>query len=101
MLQFADAESEQCRMQQIQQYFGEEIHQTCGSCDVCKRNSNPKEAFRHLKTQILALVQHNKYTSAELAENLQANTNQIRQALQELVEEEQIMYDNFSWSFRK
>ncbi|HET9054448.1 MAG TPA: ATP-dependent DNA helicase RecQ, partial [Cyclobacteriaceae bacterium] len=53
-----------CRMQLIQEYFGEETFQTCGKCDVCivQQKKESSTQTKSLREDILTLVKSKLYT---------------------------------------
>ncbi len=59
--------NQQCRSQQLLNYFGEK-HQTCGCCDVCRsKNSKSKS---DLQSQIMSLLEERPMTIRELHDSL-------------------------------
>ena len=69
MLQYADADSTCCRSRMLLRYFGEEVTQDCGICDVCtQRKHQPasEEEKEALRKHILAQLQDGPRNSYDL-----------------------------------
>jgi len=91
-----------CRMQLIQEYFGEEVFDTCGMCDVCidKRKRENSKSVEELRIQILRLTKENVFTIDELEERISpADTELFVEVVRELVDEGKIFYDDV-WRLR-
>jgi ATP-dependent DNA helicase RecQ len=91
-----------CRMQLIQEYFGEEVFQTCGTCDVCiagKKNENQLLA-KELHDEILSVLKDNLYTIDQLEERIAPKDNELFvEVIREMVDEGDIEYDDI-WRLR-
>lgn len=81
-----------CRSRQLLLYFGEETSakNCCGICDVCANNRTDK---KHAEQDILALLEDGRHHSIEEIKNLKHDSEIIKQALEELVEENQVIVD--------
>lgn len=81
-----------CRSRQLLLYFGEETSakDCCGICDVCANNRTDK---KHAEQAILALLEDGRHHSIEEIKNLKHDSEIIKQALEELVEENQVIVD--------
>ena len=81
-----------CRSRQLLLYFGEETSakNCCGICDVCANNRTDK---KHAEQAILALLEDGRHHSIEEIKNLKHDSEIIKQALEELVEENQVIVD--------
>ena len=81
-----------CRSRQLLLYFGEETSakDCCGICDVCANNRTDK---KHAEQDILALLEDGRHHSIEEIKNLKHDSEIIKQALEELVEENQVIVD--------
>ncbi|MCX7638548.1 MAG: RecQ family ATP-dependent DNA helicase [Cyclobacteriaceae bacterium] len=102
MIAFAENAS-LCRMNFVQQYFGESVFQKCGKCDVCleKLKEQQTESVRILREQILRLLQGNAYAPDELEQLVKPKDNKIfNEILRSLVDEGLVYYDN-SWRLNK
>jgi ATP-dependent DNA helicase RecQ len=91
-----------CRMQLIQEYFGEEALDTCGMCDVCidKRKKENSKSVKELKTQILRLTKEQLFTIDELEERISPSDSELFvEVVRELVDEGRIVYDDV-WRLR-
>ena len=69
MLQYADADSTCCRSRMLLRYFGEEMTQDCGICDVCtqmKHQPASEEEKEALRRHILDQLQEGPRNSYDL-----------------------------------
>lgn len=91
-----------CRMQLIQEYFGEETFQECGKCDVCigkKKKENFTET-KGLRTEILTLLKAKLYTIEELEKRITpTDTELFVDIIRDMVDEGEIEYDSV-WRLR-
>lgn len=94
--------SHRCRMQLIQEYFGEETYQTCGKCDVCieqKKKANVTET-KSLREEILTLVKSKLYTIDQLEKRIEpTDTSMFIDMIREMVDEGELEYDKV-WRLR-
>lgn len=85
-----------CRMQLIQEYFGEETFQTCGKCDVCieQKKKESKTQTKSLRDEILTLVKAKLYTIDQLEKRIApTNTELFIDIVREMVDEGELEYD--------
>ncbi|MBL7841310.1 MAG: RecQ family ATP-dependent DNA helicase [Cyclobacteriaceae bacterium] len=91
-----------CRMQLIQEYFGEETFETCGKCDVCidqKKKENTVQ-LQSLRGEILTLVKSKLYTIDQLEKRIApSDTGLFVELVREMVDEGELEYDNV-WRLR-
>lgn len=91
-----------CRMQLIQEYFGEETFQTCGKCDVCidqKKKASVTET-NSLRDEILNLVKSKLYTIDQLEKRIEpTDTEVFVDVVREMVDEGELEYDKV-WRLR-
>ncbi|HMV11217.1 MAG TPA: RecQ family ATP-dependent DNA helicase [Cyclobacteriaceae bacterium] len=85
-----------CRMQLIQEYFGEETFQTCGKCDVCielkKKESSVQ--LQSLRGEIITLVKSKLYTIDQLEKRIApSDTGLFIDLVREMVDEGELEYD--------
>ncbi len=95
MLNYA-SQDHRCRMQVIQEYFGEETFEQCGLCDVCvdKRKKENTQTVVELREEIIRLVKGQLFTVDELETRIApADTELFVEVIRELVEEGRIKYD--------
>jgi ATP-dependent DNA helicase RecQ len=90
-----------CRSRALLEYFGEEHPQDCGQCDVClgrKRSHSEKQEGRsmaQLGQDILkVLTEESPLTLHALVDRLHTEANPVRQAVEYLLGEEQIHFDD-------
>ncbi len=86
-----------CRMQLIQEYFGEETHHECGKCDVCigKRKKENFAETKSLRTEIITLLKTKHYTIEELEKRISpADTELFVDIIRDMVDEGEIEYDS-------
>lgn len=86
-----------CRSQQLLRYFGEETKEDCKQCDVCLEHkgndSVAKQMFEKAKESILQILgDQKKHHITELRE-IQVPNQQLENALEMLVSENQIHID--------
>ena len=86
-----------CRSQQLLRYFGEETKEDCKQCDVCLEHkgndSVAKQMFEKAKESILQILgDQKKHHITELRE-IQVPSQQLENALEMLVSENQIHID--------
>ena len=84
-----------CRSRQLLRYFGESTKEDCHQCDICleQKDSVNKEAYEAAKEEIIKkLCDKEKHLITEL-EELPFPSTQMRDALETLVEENQILID--------
>lgn len=92
------SQSVRCRMNVIQEYFGEEANKTCGICDVCveKRKKENLEAIKGLHDQILHLLNQKPFSVDRLEEALAPrDTELFLDIVREMLDAEEIYYDEF------
>lgn len=91
-----------CRMQLIQEYFGEDTFETCGKCDVCidqKKKENTVQ-LQSLRGEILTLVKSKLYTIDQLEKRIApSDTGLFVELVREMVDEGELEYDNV-WRLR-
>ncbi len=90
-------QTHRCRMQVMQEYFGEETFETCGLCDVCleKRKKESLQSVTELRDEILRLVKEQLFTVDELEARISPNDSELFvDVVRELVEEGLIRYDD-------
>ena len=77
-----------CRSVQLLKYFGQES-EPCGKCDVCKNNSKTTYRTKELKDILLPFLQ-NMQTLEDCIAKTNASSEQVKNALKELILEEKI-----------
>jgi ATP-dependent DNA helicase RecQ len=77
-----------CRSVQLLKYFGQES-EPCGKCDVCKNNSKTTYRTKELKEILMPFLQ-NMQTIEDCTDKTNASSEQIKNALKELILEEKI-----------
>lgn len=89
--------AQRCRMQRIQDYFGEETDKYCGMCDVCiqQRKKESLDDMDSLRTEILAVLKNNPVTIEQLEERIAPRDPELfTDIVRELVDEEKLVYDD-------
>lgn len=91
-----------CRMQWIQEYFGEETEALCGICDVCieRRKKDNLRSFDSLREQVLAVMKKNSWSVEQLEKELEPEDRELFvDVVRELVDEGALVYDD-TWRLR-
>lgn len=102
MIGFAD-NTTQCRMNFIQEYFGESILESCGKCDVCieKKKKQESEKANIIRDKILRTLENNSYPPDELEKVINPADDQLfTEVLRSLIDEGIIGYDE-NWNLQK
>lgn len=102
MLDYANQEN-RCRMQVIQEYFGEITYDTCGICDVCigKKKKDSSAAMKDYCDQIHYLLKQKPMSIDELEAAVAARDKELFiEVVRELVEAGSIFYDEV-WMLHK
>lgn len=92
-----------CRMQYIQDYFGEQTESTCGMCDVCidKRKKDNYAAFEALRSEVLAAMKNHVLTIEQLEKQITPKDRELFvDVVRELVDEGELMYDQV-WRLKR
>lgn len=85
-----------CRMQLIQEYFGEETFQTCGKCDVCieQKKKESSAQTKTLREEIVTLVKSKLYTIDQLEKRIApTDTELFVDLIREMVDVGELEYD--------
>ncbi len=96
------ASDHQCRMVMIQQYFDEKTIETCGICDVCiaQRKRLNASDLEGIRIEVLSVVRKKPLTLEQLEEIIApADQELFKDAVRELVDEGQLVYDEV-WRLR-
>jgi ATP-dependent DNA helicase RecQ len=96
MVEFVTS-SHRCRMQLVQEYFGEETDTTCGKCDVCiaKKKKESLVEIKELRKEVLTLVKTKLYTIEQLEKRISPlDTELFIDVIREMVDDGEIEYDS-------
>ncbi|MEN8799459.1 MAG: RecQ family ATP-dependent DNA helicase [Flavobacteriaceae bacterium] len=85
----------QCRSKQLLKYFGENLRQNCGLCDVCLEKAyDPDSNDETIRKNILAALEGHAYTSRQLIDHFSYNEHQLLTTLQGLLEDQLIVVNS-------
>lgn len=87
MLNYIENETT-CKSEQLLSYFGEQNIQRCGICSVCLNlnKTHKTQDPKHLKKQIIELLQSKDISSRAIIEALKCNETDLKLALKQLLE---------------
>lgn len=91
-----------CRMQLLQDYFGELTDQECGICDICieKRKKENGKAFDALKLEVLTVMKTKPLSLEELEQHIAPRERELFvDVVRELVDDGTLAYDK-AWKLR-
>lgn len=86
-----------CRMQVIQDYFGEDTEATCGLCDVCiaKRKKDNLLIYEKLRDEVLRVMKDNNFSVEQLEKEIEPEDRELFvDVVRELVDEGVLVYDS-------
>lgn len=86
----------QCRMQVIQDYFGESTEATCGLCDVCvaRRKKDNLLIYERLREEVLHVMKGNSFSVEQLEKKIEPQDRELFvDVVRELVDEGILVYD--------
>ena len=95
MLDYIKAES--CRMQFICSYFGENLDEPCGHCDICtlkKKLSGRRISNRGTVEMILNALKNAQLGFEELSDHIGISSEQLREELDWLIQEGRVVVDD-------
>jgi len=90
------AQAHRCRMQVIQEYFGEETFSVCGICDVClnKKKRDNEALFTRYQNQIRYLLKKSPLAMEVLEESVApADHDLFIEVVRDMVDGQEIQYD--------
>jgi ATP-dependent DNA helicase RecQ len=102
MVAFATA-THRCRMQIVQEYFGEDTFAVCGMCDVCieQRKADNRSAYDQLREEIVNIIKNTSMTIEQLEEHIVPTDHELfADIVRELVDEGLLQYDD-SWRLQR
>lgn len=102
MIQYAE-QDHRCRMQVIQEYFGEETYSSCGLCDVClqKKKSDSQWLINDYLEQTLRVLTQQPIPLDDLEKLIRPTDQEIFvEAIRELLDRGLVAYDEH-WSLYK
>lgn len=89
--------TDRCRMQQIQEYFGEEAVRTCGLCDVCVKNRKVAniQAFDAMRDEVLRVLKGKTMTVEQLERYIAPEDRELFvDAVRDMVDDGILQYDS-------
>lgn len=101
MAEFAQ-KTHRCRMQLIQDYFGEYTEGTCGICDVCieKRKKDNLRAYGSLRKAIMTVMEKKSLSVEQLEKEIEPEDRELFvDVVRELVDEGILVYDD-TWRLK-
>ena len=101
MISFAE-NTVRCRMQVIQDYFGESTEATCGLCDVCiaRRKKDNLVLYEKLREEVLHVMKKNSFSVEQLEKEIGPRDRELFvDVVRELVDEGMLVYDH-AWRLK-
>lgn len=86
-----------CRMQLVQEYFGETTDNTCGKCDVCIDRKKSENIFeiKELRKEVLTLLKGKLYTLEQLEKRINPRDSELFvEVIREMVDDGVVEYDS-------
>ncbi len=79
-----------CRNKIILEYFGEQVHEDCGICDICQLKKSSAESQETIEKAILDILKSGSVSSKELIKKVTYTENEVLKTIQHLLEDEKI-----------
>lgn len=92
-----------CRMEGLQEYFGEEAHQPCGICDVCiaRQKKDNHQETNTLREEVLKVVATQPISLEDLEEKIAPADHELfAEIVRELLEKGNLEYD-LAWRLKR
>ena len=87
MLDYISNES-LCRSKHLLEYFGEEVKEKCGICDICSNEMNSNESdFNSISKNLLLLIKEQPFSSRALIEKVSYKDEDVLAAIKYLLED--------------
>lgn len=87
-------DEETCRSRKLLLYFGENMAEDCGHCDVCRRRSSKSGNQNEIDSAILNLIHENPLLIEELVNGLAFNKEEILDRLRWLMDQNVVREEN-------
>ncbi len=86
-----------CRPQLLLVYFGEEIDQVCGQCDICLKKANENLytiAYQKHRALVLRCLQAGPIDLKQVVSSLDPNTEKaVLDTIRQMLDQEEVIYD--------
>ncbi len=89
-------QNEECRMKVVCRYFGEELEEDCGICDIClsKKKTSKHGYSEDTKNSILKLLAESSFSEKEIIKELKSVKNEeVISVIKSLLEQGVVYYD--------
>ncbi len=80
----------QCRSQFFDDYFGVEQSEPCGVCDICLKQRRHSKST-DISEQIIELLKHNELSTKEIVDKISAQPDKIISHINKLIESEKVL----------
>ena len=79
-----------CRNKIILEYFGEQVHEDCGICDICQLENTSAESQETIEIALLEILKNGSKSSRELIARVSYKENEVLKTIQQLLEDEKV-----------
>ncbi len=85
-----------CRNKVILEYFGEQVQEECGICDICMQENNSITPQETIEIALLTLLKKGNKSSRELIAAVSYKENEILEVIQQLLEDEKVRINDLN-----